>query len=72
MSSLTQLFFLGASLAVNSTWKNPSGEWRVGSKFVYELFTNVLTSRLKVKIIVTICVLALFIAFSTYSDLLPV
>ncbi|KAK8511926.1 hypothetical protein V6N12_074615 [Hibiscus sabdariffa] len=37
----------GASLVVNSSWKNPSGEWHVGYKLVYELFTNALTSRLK-------------------------
>ncbi|KAF5731190.1 Tripeptidyl peptidase ii [Tripterygium wilfordii] len=37
----------GASLTVNSSWKNPSGEWHVGSKLVYELFTDTLTSRLK-------------------------
>ncbi|KAL8138735.1 hypothetical protein V2J09_004736 [Rumex salicifolius] len=37
----------GATLAINSSWKNPSGEWHVGCKFVYELFTDTLTSRLK-------------------------
>ncbi|XVE58530.1 hypothetical protein DITRI_Ditri04bG0176600 [Diplodiscus trichospermus] len=37
----------GASLVVNSLWKNPSGEWRVGYKMIYELFTDTLTSRLK-------------------------
>ncbi|KAL2550422.1 Tripeptidyl-peptidase 2 [Forsythia ovata] len=37
----------GASLVVNSSWKNPTGEWHVGCKLVYELFTNTLTSRLK-------------------------
>ncbi|CAN1158776.1 Tripeptidyl-peptidase 2 [Linum perenne] len=37
----------GASLAVNPSWKNPSGEWHVGCKLVYELFTSTLTSRLK-------------------------
>ncbi|KAJ0043607.1 hypothetical protein Pint_17460 [Pistacia integerrima] len=37
----------GATLVVNSSWKNPSGEWRVGYKMVYELFTDKLTSRLK-------------------------
>ncbi|XWS50506.1 hypothetical protein CRYUN_Cryun12cG0092700 [Craigia yunnanensis] len=36
-----------ASLVVNSSWKNPSGEWHVGYKLVYELFTDTLTSRLK-------------------------
>ena len=39
----------GASLVVNSSWKNPSGEWHVGYKFLYELLTDTLTSRLKVK-----------------------
>ncbi|KNA22818.1 hypothetical protein SOVF_030530 [Spinacia oleracea] len=37
----------GAPLVVNSSWKNPSGEWHVGCKLVYELFTKDLTSRLK-------------------------
>ncbi|KAJ9701124.1 hypothetical protein PVL29_006461 [Vitis rotundifolia] len=37
----------GASLVVNSPWKNPSGEWHVGYKVVYELCTDTLTSRLK-------------------------
>ncbi|KAB1210686.1 Tripeptidyl-peptidase 2 [Morella rubra] len=37
----------GATLVVNSLWKNPSGDWHVGSKLVYELFTETLTSRLK-------------------------
>ncbi|KAL5567987.1 hypothetical protein UlMin_024562 [Ulmus minor] len=37
----------GAQLVLNSSWKNPSGEWRVGYKLVYELFTDKLTSRLK-------------------------
>ncbi|XP_057988709.1 tripeptidyl-peptidase 2 isoform X2 [Hevea brasiliensis] len=37
----------GAPLVVNSSWKNPSGEWHVGYKLVYELFTDSLTSRLK-------------------------
>ncbi|CAK9160937.1 unnamed protein product [Ilex paraguariensis] len=37
----------GASLIVNSAWKNPSGEWHVGYKFVYDFFTDALTSRLK-------------------------
>ncbi|GFY84207.1 tripeptidyl peptidase ii [Actinidia rufa] len=37
----------GAPLVVNSSWKNPSGEWHVGYKLVYEFFTDTLTSRLK-------------------------
>ncbi|CAN6252649.1 unnamed protein product [Urochloa humidicola] len=37
----------GARLVVNSSWKNPSQEWHVGCKLIYELFTNTLTSRLK-------------------------
>jgi len=41
---------LGASLAINTSWKNPSGDWHVGYKLVYELFTETLTSRLKVGI----------------------
>ncbi|KAL9317577.1 hypothetical protein ACSQ67_014094 [Phaseolus vulgaris] len=37
----------GASLVINTSWKNPSGDWHVGYKLVYELFTENLTSRLK-------------------------
>ncbi|KAK7380315.1 hypothetical protein VNO78_32823 [Psophocarpus tetragonolobus] len=37
----------GASLAINTSWKNPSGEWHVGYKLVYELFTEDVISRLK-------------------------
>ncbi|KAK1307536.1 hypothetical protein QJS10_CPA09g01678 [Acorus calamus] len=37
----------GTRLVVNPSWKNPSGEWRVGYKLVYELFTDTLISRLK-------------------------
>ncbi|RDY13416.1 Tripeptidyl-peptidase 2, partial [Mucuna pruriens] len=37
----------GASLVINTSWKNPSGEWHVGYKLVYELFTENLISRLK-------------------------
>lgn len=49
--SCTLFFFfeIGVSLVVNSSWKNPSGEWHVGYKFLYELLTGTLTSRLKVK-----------------------
>ncbi|KAL5746343.1 hypothetical protein ACOSP7_027489 [Xanthoceras sorbifolium] len=41
-------FRFGASLVVNSSWKNPSGEWHMGYKMVYELFTDSFTSRLKI------------------------
>ncbi|KAH6782852.1 tripeptidyl peptidase ii [Perilla frutescens var. hirtella] len=37
----------GNSLVVNSSWKNPSGEWHIGCKLLYELFTSTLTDRLK-------------------------
>ncbi|KAK1313136.1 hypothetical protein QJS10_CPA06g00318 [Acorus calamus] len=40
----------GAQLVVNPSWKNPSGEWHVGYKLVYELFLkkpDSLTSRIK-------------------------
>ncbi|KAF9616739.1 hypothetical protein IFM89_032258 [Coptis chinensis] len=37
----------GISLVVNPSWTNPTGEWNVGYKFVYELFTSSLTSHLK-------------------------
>ncbi|RYR78049.1 hypothetical protein Ahy_A01g002781 [Arachis hypogaea] len=39
----------GASLINNTSWKNPSGEWHIGYKFVYELFIEELTSCLKVE-----------------------
>ncbi|KAF9626566.1 hypothetical protein IFM89_035451 [Coptis chinensis] len=35
------------SLVVNPSWTNPTGEWHVGCKLVYELFTSSLTSHLK-------------------------
>ncbi|TQD86599.1 hypothetical protein C1H46_027865 [Malus baccata] len=47
MCGFNAKFHTGASLFVNSSWKNPSGEWHVGYKLVYELFTDTLTSRLK-------------------------
>ncbi|XP_047329580.1 tripeptidyl-peptidase 2 isoform X2 [Impatiens glandulifera] len=37
----------GASLVINPSWNNPSGDWHVGYKFVYEFFTNTLISRMK-------------------------
>ncbi|XP_073032784.1 LOW QUALITY PROTEIN: tripeptidyl-peptidase 2 [Primulina eburnea] len=37
----------GASLVVNSSWKNPSGEWHIGCKLIYELFTHTLSDRVK-------------------------
>lgn len=46
--NLPEKYFTGASLVINTSWKNPSGEWHVGYKLVYELFTETLTSRLKV------------------------
>ncbi|XP_042419484.1 tripeptidyl-peptidase 2-like isoform X2 [Zingiber officinale] len=42
--------FVGASgrrLVVNPSWKNPSQEWHVGARLIYELFTSTLCSRLK-------------------------
>uniref|UniRef100_A0A453P831 Uncharacterized protein n=1 Tax=Aegilops tauschii subsp. strangulata TaxID=200361 RepID=A0A453P831_AEGTS len=47
----------GARLSVNPSWKNPSQEWRVGCKLVYELFTDTLISRLKVNTIFNACIL---------------
>jgi tripeptidyl-peptidase II len=41
----------GARLVINPSWKNPSQEWHVGCKLIYELFTDTLTSRLKVNFI---------------------
>ncbi|KAL5708116.1 tripeptidyl-peptidase II [Ranunculus cassubicifolius] len=37
----------GSSLAVNPSWKNPTGEWHVGCKLVYDFFPDSLASRLK-------------------------
>ncbi|XP_071686212.1 tripeptidyl-peptidase 2 [Rutidosis leptorrhynchoides] len=37
----------GASLIINPSWSNPSGDWHVGYKLVYELLTDTLVSRLK-------------------------
>uniref|UniRef100_A0A0E0K3A0 tripeptidyl-peptidase II n=1 Tax=Oryza punctata TaxID=4537 RepID=A0A0E0K3A0_ORYPU len=37
----------GTRLIINPSWKNPSQEWHVGCKLVYELFTDTLNSRLK-------------------------
>lgn len=37
----------GRQLKLNEAWKNPSGEWRIGCKLAYELFTDTLVSRLK-------------------------
>uniref|UniRef100_A0A0E0CPF6 tripeptidyl-peptidase II n=1 Tax=Oryza meridionalis TaxID=40149 RepID=A0A0E0CPF6_9ORYZ len=39
----------GTHLIINPSWKNPSQEWHVGCKLVYELFTDTLTSRLKIE-----------------------
>ena len=41
---------VGARLQLNPTWKNPTGEWHIGYKLAYELFTETLVSRLKVTI----------------------
>ncbi|XP_020085377.1 tripeptidyl-peptidase 2 isoform X2 [Ananas comosus] len=37
----------GTRLFVNPSWKNPSQEWHVGCKLIYELFTDTLASRMK-------------------------
>lgn len=45
-------YIMGASgtpLVINPSWNNPSGEWHVGCKLVYELFTDTLTSRVQKK-----------------------
>jgi hypothetical protein len=39
---------VGARLQLNPTWNNPTGEWHIGYKLAYELFTETLVSRLKV------------------------
>lgn len=33
---------------MNPSWNNPSQEWHVGAKLIYELFTSTLSARLKV------------------------
>ena len=37
----------GRSLIIDPSWKNPSGEYRVGIKRAYELFPTELVARLK-------------------------
>ncbi|XP_072983794.1 tripeptidyl-peptidase 2 isoform X2 [Typha latifolia] len=37
----------GRRLVVNPSWKNPSQEWHIGCKLVYDLFTDNLASRIK-------------------------
>ncbi len=37
----------GRKLRVNPSWSNPTGEWRVGSKHVYKLFSAGLVTRFK-------------------------
>lgn len=37
----------GRSLIIDPSWKNPSGEYRVGVKRAYELFPTELVARLK-------------------------
>ncbi|KAG0493163.1 hypothetical protein HPP92_006561, partial [Vanilla planifolia] len=36
-----------ARLLINPSWRNPSQEWHIGCKLVYELFTEELMSRIK-------------------------
>lgn len=50
-SSLIYCLHPGARLVINPSWKNPSQEWHVGCKLIYELFTDTLISRLKVNFI---------------------
>ncbi|KAL3696139.1 hypothetical protein R1sor_010215 [Riccia sorocarpa] len=37
----------GARLQINKSWKNPSGDWHVGCKFAFGLFTDTLVTRIK-------------------------
>ncbi|KAL2642830.1 hypothetical protein R1flu_010417 [Riccia fluitans] len=37
----------GARLQINKSWKNPSGDWHVGYKFAFGLFTDTLVTRIK-------------------------
>ncbi|KAK3256652.1 tripeptidyl-peptidase II Tpp2, partial [Cymbomonas tetramitiformis] len=39
----------GRRLKLNDSWTNPSQEWRVGMKRVYELFTDPLVKRMKME-----------------------
>ena len=40
--------FPGARLQVNKEWANPSGQWRVGFKHVFDLFPGQLVKRVSV------------------------
>lgn len=66
--------FIGSSLVVNSMWKNPSGEWHVGYKLVYDLFTETLTARVKVRKLFHFCIYYLnctqFVFETLYGKLL--
>lgn len=67
-SSFDAKFQTGTSLFVNSTWKNPSGEWHVGCKLIYELFTYTLTSRLKVFIVIKDIWLVYFYCIKSFNS----
>lgn len=62
--------YTGNSLVVNSSWKNPSGEWHVGCKLVYELFTSTLTDRLKVIFWIQMTFKLMFDSYSACNILL--
>lgn len=54
MPCLDDTLSTGVKLLLNPSWTNASQEWHVGCKLVYELFTETLTSRLKVQHSVTL------------------
>jgi tripeptidyl-peptidase II len=39
----------GKLLAVNADWSNPTGQWRVGTKPLFELYPGGCTDRIKAK-----------------------
>ena len=50
------LFPSGRKLRVPDEWENPSGEWHVGVKAIFQLFPNHLKGRLQVCVCVCECV----------------
>jgi tripeptidyl-peptidase-2 len=41
----------GRQPKINPGWKNPSGVWRVGAKWAFELLPGSLTNRAKVRLL---------------------
>ena len=51
----------GRTLHIPDEWENPSGEWRVGVKAVFELFPASIKARLQVCVCVCVVVSSCFI-----------